>query len=527
MAEIPEEKKKMNRAEKIEKLTRKAEQYLEQGKERCEEIFNDIVQTLDPIVCKKGWTVNGRVKNEKSLREKILRKGYYKDYDDGETIIDELPDLIGVRVQCLLNREEAEVYEILKNKREKLDEEKCSVYSTKNGKKMTLLLQNQPEKQKNGHEIYRIEGKYYCDSGQKEIVHFELQIKSMVHLFWGELEHSMFYKNYDFFISQKILTQSMDNILAELDLIDREMDGLQSNFSRCKADRINELKSVCVFVIQKEYQDKFNQFYGCDMDLRAAYRLIVEIKFKNTNREETAEQNLCEIIQRSKNADLANVREMIQDDFDAGNISQNKRECAEWLDVLVKEDVYWEAFFCMYALLEQKDDYRYKDWIKEIVECIQKIKVLNVFMADFSDSDSSDHDFTQNILLALILGSNGKLEYFMDEKNLILIQQKISESLKGNVFEKYIQGCEQEGFDKTNALKSIFLWTMSLIDFIVNGYIQRKTVEKLKECMDKENIFPVDIEGGQILENFSETEKLSGQKAKEVYKKLFVWEEEK
>lgn len=521
MAKIPNEKAESARAEKIGRLTEEATKYLERNEKRYKDILGDIVQALEQIVCEKGWTIHGRVKGAKSLREKILRKGYYKNYENGKTIIDELPDLIGVRIQCLLNQEEKSAYELLQNKRMSLDEAEFSVFQTGKGARMALLLKNQPEKQKNGHDIYRIEGRYNA-SGQTEPVHFELQIKSMVHSFWGELEHSMFYKNYDYFISQKILTQSMDNILAELDLIDREMEGLQNNFSRSKTDRINEFKSVCVSVIQKEYQSLFNEQYGCEMDLRAAYWLIVEIKFNNTRDEEEAAQNLSKIIQKCKNTNLAHAREMIPAKLKIGNVSRDKMQCAEWLDKLVKENVYWEAFFCIYVMLKQDEDRRYTDWIEEIALRLQRLNILKIFEADFDDSD-----FVQYIWHALVFCSNGKLEYFMEEKNLRLVQEEISEKLKGSVFEKYEQGCKEENFDRDSALKSIFFWTECLIDFKVNGYIKRKSVEELKECLNKENIFPADIEEEQILECFDGADKLSGQKAEEIGKKLFVWEEEK
>ncbi len=521
MAKLPEEKTEVTHVEKIGRLAEEATAYLSEKEAHYKEILEDIVKTLEQVLSGQRWMIHGRVKGAKSLREKILRKGYYKDYRDGRTIIEKLPDLIGVRVQCLLNREEIAVYDLLQSKRDSLGEEGCFVYQTVNDATMMLLLKNQPEKQKNGHDIYRIGGRY-CVSEKTQPVHFELQIKSMVHSFWGELEHSMFYKNYDYFVSQKILTQSMDNILAELDLIDREMEGLQSNFSRKTLDRINELKGICVSVIQKAYQDRFNQLYGCVMDLRAAYWLIVEIYLNQSSKEEKAVQKLSEIIQSCKNTeDLNHAQQMISQKLDLKNVSSDKKRSAKWLDQLVKENVYWEAFFCIYVTLKQEDDFHYKDWIEYIVGRLQRLKILNYFTADFSDND-----FSQNILHALILGSNGKLEYFMEEQMLEEVQQEISEALKGGVFEKYKQECEQENFDKESALESVFLWTRCLIDYEVHGHVKRKMVEDLKECLNKENIFLIDMEGEQILEYFDGAEKLSGQKAEELHKKLFGWEEE-
>lgn len=521
MGEIPNEKPKASRTEEIGRLTDEATGYLNANEQLYDKILGDIRRTLEQIVEGKSWTVHGRVKSARSLREKILRKGYYKNHEDGAAIIKDLPDLIGVRVQCLLNQHEKSAYELLQNKRESLDEAGFSNYQTPNGAVLSLRLQNQPEKQKNGHDIFRIEGKYNS-SELEEPVHFELQIKSMVHAFWGELEHSMFYKNYDYFISQKILTQSMDNILAELDLIDRELEGLQNHIWRNNNDRIKELKSVGVSVIQKKYQDLFDERYGCKLDLRAAYWLIVEILFNNTSTEEKAVQKLSEMIQQCKNSDIADAQRIVPVRLDAAAVSPDKKWCVLWLDKLVRENVYWEALFYIYITLKQDEDSEYKDWIEDIARRLLRLKILNVFTVDFSDTD-----FIQSIHHALITGSNGKLEYFMEERSLNLVQEKISEALKGSVFENYEHGAGQEGFDKESALNSVFLWTECLIDFMVNGCVQRQMVEELKECLNRENIFPIDMEEEQLSEYFDGADKLSGQKAEEIQKRLFAWEEEK
>ena len=55
------------------------------------------------------------------------------------------------------------------------------------------LAMPQPQLQRNGFTIYRIDG-YYLFNGRK--VNFELQIKSMVHSFWSEIEHQVVYKKY-------------------------------------------------------------------------------------------------------------------------------------------------------------------------------------------------------------------------------------------------------------------------------------------------------------------------------------------
>ncbi len=526
MAKVPKEKADRSRMDKIGRLTEEATVYLERNEGRYKEILSDIVLTLEQLSSGDGRTVQGRVKSAKSLREKILRKGYYTKYDKGEDIIDELPDLIGVRIQCLLNRDERRAYENLWDKKTKQDAAGYAIYRTKRGSEIALLLRNQPEKQKNGNDIYRIEGKYYPDSTQNNAVHFELQIKSMVHLFWGELEHSMFYKNYDSFVSQKVLAQSMDNILAELELIDKEMDGLKNHFSRSRADRINEFKSVCISVIQNEYQDKFDKLYGCQIDLRPAYWLIVQMNFNRILMEEDAALRLSKMIQQCKKMNLEEAQRMAQEKLEIGRISPENKSCAEWLDELIKRNIYWEAFFCIYSTIKQEDEFHYGDWVGDIAMRLQRLVILNEFTEDFTVEDSAAEEFKQKILLALILGSGGKPEYFMDERRLHFLQEKISEALRGSVFEKYVKGCGQEQFNHKEALESVFLWTGCLIDFHVNGCFVYKKMEELKMCMDKENIFPADIEWEQTLESFCGAERLTGQAAEKLYQKLCVWESE-
>ena len=60
--------------------------------------------------------ISTRVKGESSLREKILRKNLYKRYAYPEGIIQNLSDLIGVRIQCRFLEEEQLLFETLRGK---------------------------------------------------------------------------------------------------------------------------------------------------------------------------------------------------------------------------------------------------------------------------------------------------------------------------------------------------------------------------------------------------------------------------
>ncbi|MGL5693248.1 MAG: GTP pyrophosphokinase, partial [Peptostreptococcaceae bacterium] len=131
--------------------------------------------------------VKYRVKSEESLREKIIRNRYLKKYNEADKLIHNLSDLIGVRIECRFIEDENKIYRVLRKYFNKTDD-KIYYYNKENPSITLKLGERQPKKQKNGFEIYRIDGKFkYLDRQIK----FELQIKSLVNIFWSEIEHKV------------------------------------------------------------------------------------------------------------------------------------------------------------------------------------------------------------------------------------------------------------------------------------------------------------------------------------------------
>ena len=65
-------------------------------------------------------------------------------------------------------------------------------YSKANKNILLYMFDRQPLRQKNGFEIYKIDGEYTFLNRK---IKFELQIKSLVNVFWSEIEHKIIYKN--------------------------------------------------------------------------------------------------------------------------------------------------------------------------------------------------------------------------------------------------------------------------------------------------------------------------------------------
>ena len=85
------------------------------------DILNDIAGKLekffhDSLFIKDHFLgANYRIKSKDSLREKILRYNFYIKYEEPEKLLDNLSDLIGIRIECRFIEDEKKIYkDILK-----------------------------------------------------------------------------------------------------------------------------------------------------------------------------------------------------------------------------------------------------------------------------------------------------------------------------------------------------------------------------------------------------------------------------
>lgn len=154
--------------------------------------------------------IESRIKSLNSFTEKLSRKEYSNKWNistdkqkNQKTISTKLTDLIGFRINCFFMEDEKQIYDLLKN-----------YYEEKKFVNLIELDFTENTKQKNGLEIYKVSGKY------KEVYSFEIQIKSLFHNVWGEVEHKTIYKGRHFdtnLKSKKIITEQIFNILSASD----------------------------------------------------------------------------------------------------------------------------------------------------------------------------------------------------------------------------------------------------------------------------------------------------------------------
>ena len=196
-----------------------AYQYAENQLKRA---FNQIfAHSRDSVVAFRS-----RIKTESSLKEKLIRNEFYLHYESGEDAVSHLPDLIGITIQCRFIRNEAELYHQLFD----IFTETSDGYSVCNAYSSIFLnlRMPQPQIQRNGFTIFRIDG-YYLHNTMK--INFELQIKSMVHSFWSEIEHEVVYKNPDFVMYDTFNRNMLGAIRDNLDVVDRQLEIMYQEIS--------------------------------------------------------------------------------------------------------------------------------------------------------------------------------------------------------------------------------------------------------------------------------------------------------
>lgn len=231
---------------------------MEKVNEELKRIITDWVNSIDRIDPRIGnvFSIQSRVKDKHTFGEKLFRKNYIQDWNVYDDIVKNqqfiklhLTDLIGVRVNCYFAHNESRIYEELQSMQDLIPQ--CKL----NFKENTT--------QSNGHKIYKFSGIYsdnYC---------FEVQIKSVVHNVWGEVEHKTVYKNpsFDGYIKKKreisnalydVLLASDKELFSLFNMEETEEQLIRSLFF-CKTKE--DIKEKCkTDILAYHYERYFNVF---------------------------------------------------------------------------------------------------------------------------------------------------------------------------------------------------------------------------------------------------------------------------
>jgi ppGpp synthetase/RelA/SpoT-type nucleotidyltranferase len=262
--------------------------YMNDITEELEVASNDIKVFMKEILelSNDGYlNINRRVKSVDSLKEKILRANYYKKYDSSKECISNLSDLIGIRIECRFIEDEQRIYTMLKRCFSMYHSDGY-YYNSLNENIRLELDSQQPQVQKNGFQIYRIDGKYAYND---KLFNFELQIKSLVNVFWGEIEHKIIYKNNNYTIWDGFFKDIMGSINKNLSMIDKQLHIIDDQFKQLNtinpAVRKNQIETTLAKMIYDIFSSKIKNSIGFIVDFRKSCNTIMKYIFRSNHAE--------------------------------------------------------------------------------------------------------------------------------------------------------------------------------------------------------------------------------------------------
>ena len=312
-----------------------------------ENFFEDMLENNN-----EGYlNINSRVKSKQSLKEKILRYDYYTQYKTPEVMFERLSDLIGIRLECRFIGDEAAIYKLIRKYFNTPSEEYEGFFSPQDNKSIFLeLASKQPKSQKNGMKMYRIDGKYLFDD---KCYNFEVQIKSLVNIFWSEIEHKVIYKNYNYIIADRFYKDIMSSIKNSLTTIDQQLLLISNQFDRSnsinKSGRKKQMEQLLSKVLYDLFAHKIKNSIGILVDFRKSCDTIVKYVFRNAlfDDESLYNEKILGIFSR--------LNEIESSDIDFTSKIIFKRECqaedifsykiANFIRDIINDEFQWNIFF--------------------------------------------------------------------------------------------------------------------------------------------------------------------------------------
>ncbi|KMT23160.1 GTP pyrophosphokinase [Clostridium cylindrosporum] len=371
-----------------------------------------------------------RVKSATSLREKILRNEYYKRYEKPCEVIENLSDLIGVRIECRFIEDEKSIHKFLRKKL-KLNDSNGYFYSSDNENVKLQLKTIQPEEQKNGFKIYRIDGKY---TYRNKIFNFELQIKSIVNMFWGDIEHKIIYKNYNYILNDNFFKEIMGSIKNNLTMIDNQLLVIDNYFNGENTSDIDtrreQIESLLAKILYDVFSTKMKNSLGFIVDFRkASYIIIKYITMKNSVLEaDDYTEVLLKILTRinevgktdiSFNSEIIFDREIVFEDR-FSKIFGNK------LLKSINSELQWNLFFRMLFAIESKSN---EEDFENFVEFIRNMYFNSYGFKKLDEKFKSASKYIKNDLMKKIASCFDKIDTidFLYEDNILRINECIEE----------------------------------------------------------------------------------------------------
>lgn len=300
--------------------------------------------------------INSRIKSKDSLREKIIRNRFYAENNNAQEILDHLSDLIGFIIECRFIEDEFNVLNLLREKMNIRNEADGYYYREGNPNFFLDHSSRQPQIQKNGFAIYRIDG-YVLKDGMR--VNVELQIKALVHSFWGEIEHKLVYKNTNYYVYDDFMKDLLASIKANLTITDRQLNIIYNQMQESSLSDTSITEGTFEKQISKAINDlfamKMNESIGFTMNIKSTstilghYIFLKDIRYDGGSNDRVS--SLFKTFKKLNSIDMDFENEI---EIDTSFASQDIfiHILGNYLLGIINEDYDWFVFFNMLFAIE-------------------------------------------------------------------------------------------------------------------------------------------------------------------------------
>lgn len=393
--------------------------------------FSDVLKDDE-----RALNLSTRIKTPQSLREKLIRRNYYIKYPTPFEGFKKVPDLIGLRIECRFIKDEKEIYQKI------IDEFRIycgnGYYASNINKNIRLNLEDiQPQVLNNGFKIYKLDGLY---KNSKTSYSFELQIKSLVNLFWGEIDHKILYKNYNYMIVEDFFRDIMNSIIDNLFMVDKQLMILYDHVTNSDASGKDPAEKQLKVLLSKIIHDVFiNKIYGelgFVFNIKASTDIIVDFIFMKLkkNKDNSYGEDFISLINRINEISTLdmNLEEYINVDEKPKFYDSFTRNIGNLILASLNKDFEWNIFFKIITTIDKESDNQiFEDFI-HFLRYQYTLLILNLFENfDLSEDDKRD---IENFILNLVIEkfkNNTTLEFLMvksiNKINSILESLKFSE----------------------------------------------------------------------------------------------------
>ena len=326
-------------------------------------------------------SVESRIKSVDSFKEKLRRDNYVEEWkiqaDEKENqlyIMEHLPDLIGFRITCFFTEDETKVFDEFKQ----FEKE---VYSLTDATKVV----------DNGMTIHKYKG--VCDKDGVKCC-FEIQVKSMVHHYYEEIDHRTIYKRRNYCVFQNERKRISLDTRKVLSATDEQLKTLYYNMDFVEEQYIRGLfYEYTKTVVKQQYAiDILGKCYDVFFAVYGGHYFKEIKEYVGTcilNKQYSKHKVSCNLI-----IPASAIKSKLQKEF-SGYLFEIIYSIASLMFEFESEDDFYQSLVC---LIEVKNNSEYK---------------MSDFDADQDDFNGDDNEKDNDSI-------EGNLQILMNEINDVL-----------------------------------------------------------------------------------------------------------